>query len=97
MGRKRLAVLSHLGQDIPAGAVLGVESVPDGLTTGLLAGVNPLAGLYGYMVGTVAGHVRDLVCLHGRAGNRRHGDPRCRRRRRAQCNRSLAHYSRCRC
>ena len=53
--RKRLAVLSHLGQDIPAGAVLGVESVPDGLATGLLAGVNPLAGLNGYMVGTVAG------------------------------------------
>ena len=55
MGRKKPAVLAHLGQDIPAGAVLGVESVPDGLATGLLAGVNPLAGLYGYMVGTVAG------------------------------------------
>ena len=38
-----------------AGLVLGVESVPDGLATGLLAGVNPIAGLYGYMVGTVAG------------------------------------------
>ena len=55
MGRRKPAVLAHLGQDIPAGAVLGVESVPDGLATGLLAGVNPLAGLYGYMVGTVAG------------------------------------------
>ncbi len=55
MGRKRPAVLAHLGQDIPAGAVLGVESVPDGLATGLLAGVNPLAGLNAYMVGTVAG------------------------------------------
>ena len=55
MGRKKPAVLAHLGQDIPAGAVLGVESVPDGLATGLLAGVNPLAGLNGYMVGTVAG------------------------------------------
>lgn len=32
-----------------------MQSVPDGLATGLLAGVNPLAGLYGYMVGTVAG------------------------------------------
>ena len=55
MGRKKPAVLAHLGQDIPAGAVLGVESVPDGLATGLLAGVNPLAGLNAYMVGTVAG------------------------------------------
>lgn len=32
-----------------------MQSVPDGLATGLLAGVNPLAGLYGYMVGTVSG------------------------------------------
>ena len=55
MGRKKPAVLAHLGQDISAGAVLGVESVPDGLATGLLAGVNPLAGLNAYMVGTVAG------------------------------------------
>jgi SulP family sulfate permease len=29
--------------------------VPDGLATGLLAGVNPLAGLYAYMVGTFTG------------------------------------------
>jgi sulfate permease, SulP family len=38
-----------------AGLVLGVQSVPDGLATGLLAGVNPMAGLYGYLVGTAAG------------------------------------------
>jgi SulP family sulfate permease len=38
-----------------AGLVLGVESVPDGLAGGLLAGVNPVYGLYGYMVGTVTG------------------------------------------
>jgi len=55
MGSRKPAFLAHLGQDIPAGAVLGVESVPDGLATGLLAGVNPLAGLNGYMIGTVAG------------------------------------------
>jgi sulfate permease, SulP family len=53
-GRKRLA---WLRADAIAGAVLGVESVPDGLATGLLAGVNPLAGVYGYMIGTVAGAV----------------------------------------
>ena len=35
--------------------MLGVQSVPDGLATGLRAGVNPLAGLYGYMVGTISG------------------------------------------
>lgn len=41
--------------DVPAGVVLGVESVPDGLAGGLLAGVNPVWGLYAYMVGVTAG------------------------------------------
>lgn len=36
-----------------AGVTLGVESVPDGLAQGLLAGVNPLAGLYGHLFGMV--------------------------------------------
>ena len=44
-----------LRQDAVAGVVLGVESVPDGLAGGLLAGVNPLFGLYAYMVGTFTG------------------------------------------
>jgi len=44
-----------LRKDAVAGLVLGVQSVPDGLATGLLAGVNPLAGLYGYMVGAATG------------------------------------------
>ena len=35
--------------------MLGVESVPDGLAAGLLAGVNPLAGLYAYLFGTIGG------------------------------------------
>jgi SulP family sulfate permease len=38
-----------------AGLVLGVESVPDGLAAGLLAGVNPVAGLYSYLYGLAAG------------------------------------------
>ncbi len=46
-GRRRLA------RDGVAGVVLGVESVPDGLAAGLLAGVNPLAGLYAYLYGMV--------------------------------------------
>jgi SulP family sulfate permease len=46
-----------LRHDAVAGLVLGVQSVPDGLATGLLAGVNPLSGLYGYMVGTITGAV----------------------------------------
>ena len=35
--------------------MLGIESVPDGLATGLLAGINPVAGVYGYIIGTAAG------------------------------------------
>lgn len=31
--------------------MLGIESVPDGLANGLLAGLNPVAGLYAYMFG----------------------------------------------
>ena len=42
-------------EDAAAGLVLGVQSVPDGLATGLLAGVNPVSGLYGYLVGTIVG------------------------------------------
>lgn len=42
-----------LGKDVVAGVVLGMESVPDGLSAGLLAGVNPLAGLYAYLFGMV--------------------------------------------
>ncbi len=44
-----------LRDDAVAGLVLGVESVPDGLAGGLLAAVNPVWGLYGYMVGTFTG------------------------------------------
>ena len=44
-----------LRDDSVAGLVLGVQSVPDGLATGLLAGVNPLAGLYAYVFGTFTG------------------------------------------
>jgi SulP family sulfate permease len=51
----RLLRRKTLRQDAVAGVVLGVESVPDGLAAGLLAGVNPLAGLYAYLFGTVGG------------------------------------------
>ena len=44
-----------LRKDVVAGLVLGVESVPDGLAAGLLAGVSPLSGLYAYLFGTVGG------------------------------------------
>lgn len=39
--------------DASAGLVLGVESVPDSLANGLLAGVNPVSGLYAYLFGMI--------------------------------------------
>lgn len=48
---KRLLRRETLGKDAVAGVVLGIESVPDGLASGLLAGVNPIAGLYAYLFG----------------------------------------------
>lgn len=44
-----------LRQDGTAGLVLGFQGLPDGLANGLLAGVNPVAGLYGYLFGMVGG------------------------------------------
>jgi sulfate permease, SulP family len=42
-------------KDAVAGLVLGVQSVPDGLAAGLLAGVSPVFGLHAYMIGTIVG------------------------------------------
>ena len=50
-----LGTRDTVGSDVRAGLTLGVQSVPDGLATGLLAGVNPAYGLYAYLVGTAAG------------------------------------------
>ncbi|WP_062213907.1 SulP family inorganic anion transporter [Demequina oxidasica] len=44
-----------LKQDASAGTVLGIESIPDGLANGILAGVNPMAGLYAYIFGLAGG------------------------------------------
>jgi len=49
--------------DLRAGSVLGLESVPDGLANGLLAGVNPLLALHGYLVGTVVGALSTSTVL----------------------------------
>ncbi|MGJ3403953.1 SulP family inorganic anion transporter [Glutamicibacter sp. Je.9.36] len=52
---KRFGNRSTVKHDLKAGLVLGVHSVPDGLAAGLLAGVNPVHGLYGYLLGTAGG------------------------------------------
>jgi SulP family sulfate permease len=42
-------------EDLTAGLVLGIQSIPDGLASGLLALVNPVYGLYSYMTGVFTG------------------------------------------
>lgn len=51
----RFGTRRTLLSDARAGLVLGVESIPDGLASGVLAGVNPVHGLYGYLFGTLGG------------------------------------------
>jgi len=41
--------------DLIAGITLGIESIPDGMASGVLAAVNPIHGVYAYMVGTFTG------------------------------------------
>jgi len=41
--------------DLIAGITLGIESIPDGMASGVLAAVNPIHGVYAYMVGTLSG------------------------------------------
>lgn len=53
MGFGRLFFRRTIGKDAISGLVLGVEAVPDGLAAGLLAGINPLAGLYAYLFGMI--------------------------------------------
>ncbi|MBK8989215.1 MAG: SulP family inorganic anion transporter [Chloroflexi bacterium] len=53
---KRQFINRHtITEDLTAGLVLGIQSIPDGLANGLLALINPIYGLYGYMMGTFSG------------------------------------------
>ena len=54
---------STVAADLRAGTVLGLESVPDSLANGLLAGVNPLLALHGYLVGTIVGALTTSTVL----------------------------------
>jgi SulP family sulfate permease len=54
---QRFGTRKTLGSDVKAGVALGVASVPDGLASAVLAGVNPLFGLNAYLVGTIVGAV----------------------------------------
>ena len=63
----REAVANHLGRRLPSRASLredgmaglnsAISSVPDGMASGILVGVNPIYGLYSCMVGPIAGGI----------------------------------------
>ena len=53
--RRQFINRNTIGEDLTAGLVLGIRSIPDGLANGLLALINPIYGLYGYMMGTFSG------------------------------------------
>lgn len=66
LSQLREAVANHLGrlparrslrQDGLAGLNSAVSSVPDGMASGILVGVNPIYGLYACMVGPIAGGI----------------------------------------
>ncbi len=65
LGELREAVANYARQSLPgppslrrdglAGLNAAISSVPDGLASGILAGVNPMYGLYACMAGPIAG------------------------------------------
>ncbi|MFV9507732.1 MAG: SulP family inorganic anion transporter [Oscillochloridaceae bacterium umkhey_bin13] len=53
--RRKFFNRATVREDLSAGVVLGIQSIPDGLAAGLLALVNPIYGLYSYMTGVFTG------------------------------------------
>ena len=54
---RRLPLRGSRRQDAIAGLNSAISSVPDGMASGILAGVNPLYGLYACMAGPIAGGI----------------------------------------
>jgi SulP family sulfate permease len=46
---------SNWGADLTAGLTTAIANIPDALASAILAGTNPVYGLYGLMVGTPVG------------------------------------------
>ncbi|MGA9870757.1 MAG: SulP family inorganic anion transporter [Rhodococcus sp. (in: high G+C Gram-positive bacteria)] len=59
----RLPERRHLKADLVAGLPGAIASVPDGMASGLLAGVSPIHGLYASMVGPVFGGMQTSTKL----------------------------------
>lgn len=55
--RRQLPRRGQFRQDGLAGLNIALSNVPDGLASGLLAGVNPIYGLYACIMGPIAGGI----------------------------------------
>lgn len=53
--RPHLPRREHLKADGAAGLTVGISSVPDGMAASVLAGMNPIHGLYAAMAGSIVG------------------------------------------
>lgn len=64
--RLKLPPRKHLQADLAAGAIGGVAAVPDGLASAVMAGVNPVFGIYASIFGRIAGGLTtasSLMCV----------------------------------
>ena len=59
----RLPSAGSLREDGIAGLNSAISSVPDGMASGILVGVNPIYGLYACMVGPIAGGILSSTSL----------------------------------
>lgn len=50
------SIESHWSADIIAGVTAGIANIPDAMASAILAGTNPVYGLYGLMMGMPVGH-----------------------------------------
>ncbi|MHA0796944.1 SulP family inorganic anion transporter [Gilvimarinus sp. F26214L] len=64
--RRILSPPKELKTDLAAGSVGGIAAIPDGLAAAVMAGVNPIHGIYASIVGRIAGGLSTssaLMCV----------------------------------
>jgi len=53
--KKKTSSSNHWTADLIAGVISGIANIPDAMASAILAGTNPIFGLYGLMSGTPVG------------------------------------------
>ncbi len=74
MTTKSNTTRGNMVSDLIAGLTTGVANIPDALASSVLAGVNPVQGLYAVMVGTPLGAIFSSSAYMNVAANERTGD-----------------------